>query len=372
VRVLVVSAPLLGHLLPLVPLAAALRSAGHEVLIATGAAALDADTRGVPVRDIAPGFRFDRIALRTMIRHPLIARAEMAGSAGTRVVGLVFGAANDRFVDAAVELAREWRPDVVVHEPLAPAGAVAAAAVGAPAVHVENALFPGPAVAAAVVERMGRALRRHGLAALLQPALVVTVRPPSLGGSPAFRPMRPGPAAADGAPEWLLRPGERPRILVSRSTVAGPGGGDPMPAVVAAAADVDAEIVLVRPGPRLRSPLPPNVRTVGWVPLPAVLPHATAVVHHGGAGSVLAACTAGIPQLATPGPGDRAYNAELVAGAGAGLAVPDRRIDAAALTRLVTDEGLAEGARKIAAEIAGMPLPEELVPELTALVHRGS
>jgi UDP:flavonoid glycosyltransferase YjiC (YdhE family) len=368
VRALVVSAPLLGHLLPLVPLAAALRSAGHDVLIATGAAALDADTRGVPVRDIAPGFRFDRIALRTMIRHPLIARAEMRGTAGTRVVGLVFGAANDRFADAVVELAREWRPDVVVHEPLAPAGAVAAAAVGVPAVHVENALFDGPVVTAAVVERMRPTLRGHRLAAVPEPALTVTVRPPSLGGSPAFRPMRPGAPVPDGAPGWLLRPGERPRILVSRSTVDGPGGGDPMPAVVAAAGDIDAEVVLVRPSPRLqRRPLPPNVRTVGWVPLPAVLPHATAVVHHGGAGSVLAACTAGIPQLATPGPGDRKHNADLVAAAGAGLAVPAARIDAAVLTRLVTDEALARRARTISAEIDAMPPAEALVPEFTDL-----
>ena len=41
-RVLVVSAPLLGHLLPLVPLAAALRAAGHDVRIAAGADALRA------------------------------------------------------------------------------------------------------------------------------------------------------------------------------------------------------------------------------------------------------------------------------------------------------------------------------------------
>jgi UDP:flavonoid glycosyltransferase YjiC (YdhE family) len=126
--------------------------------------------------------------------------------------------------------------------------------------------------------------------------------------------------------------------------------------------------VLVRPTPRLqRGPLPANVRTVGWVPLPAVLPHATAVVHHGGAGSVLAAAAAGIPQLATPGPGDRTRNAALVAATGSGLAVPARRIDAAALTRLATDDGLAQGARTLAAEIAAMPPPEDLVPDLTAL-----
>jgi hypothetical protein len=63
---------------------------------------------------------------------------------------------------------------------------------------------------------------------------------------------------------------ERPRIAVSRSTVAGPGGSSLMNAVVAAAPGVDAEIVVVRPDRRVtrRGSLPGNVRTVGWVPAP--------------------------------------------------------------------------------------------------------
>jgi UDP:flavonoid glycosyltransferase YjiC (YdhE family) len=370
VRLLVVSAPLRGHLLPLIPLADALRSAGHDVLIAAGADALNADTRGIEVRDIAPGFRFGRLALRTMLRHPLATRAELAGTAGTRVVGPMFAAANDGFTDAVVALARDWRPDVVVHEPLAPAGALAAATIHAPAVLVENALFDAPQVMAAVVAQMGATLQRHGTESLPAPALVITVRPPSLGGSPAYRPMRPGPGplAEKGAPEWLLRPGKHPRILVSRSTVEGPGGGNPIPAVLSVARDVAAELVLVRPGPRLeRALLPFNVRTVGWVPLPAVLPHATALVHHGGAGSVLTAYAAGVAQLAVPGPGDRKHNAELVLATGGGLAIPASEITADALSRLATDDALAAGARRVQAEIAAMPPPETLVPELVGL-----
>jgi UDP:flavonoid glycosyltransferase YjiC (YdhE family) len=368
--VLVVSAPLLGHLLPLVPLAAALRSAGHDVLIATGADALRADTAGVQVHDVAPGLRFGRIALLTMLRHPLIARAELTGTAGTAVVGPMFGAVNSRIADAVVKLAADWRPDLVVHEPLAPAGTLAAARAGVPAVLVENALFPGPAVHDAAAAHMGAAMRRHGITALPAPALVVTVRPPSLGGSPEHRPMRPGAGhtPADGGPGWLREPGARPRILVSRSTVDGPAGGDPMPPVVAVAGDVDAEIVLVRPSPQLAGrTLPRNVRVVGWVPLPAVLPHATALVHHGGAGTVLGAFAAGIPQLAVPGPGDRRYNSELVAASGGGLAVPAPEITGVVLTGLVADPVLVVAARKVQDEIAAMPPPAALVAELAGL-----
>ncbi|WP_309114588.1 hypothetical protein [Saccharothrix sp.] len=36
-KVLFVSAPLVGHVFPMIPLAKALRAAGHEVVLATGA-----------------------------------------------------------------------------------------------------------------------------------------------------------------------------------------------------------------------------------------------------------------------------------------------------------------------------------------------
>lgn len=369
-RVLVVSAPLLGHLRPLVPLALALRAAGHDVLIAAGGDALGADTAGVPTRDVAPGFRFERVARRTMLRHPLIARAEMAGTGGTRGVGLLFGAANDEIVDLVVDLAREWRPDLVGYEPLALAGAVAAASIGVPAVLLENSLFDGPALVAATAAQAGAMLRRHGVDAVPAAAAVVTVRPPSFGGSAEHLRMGPQPPGTGGdVPPWLREPAPGHRIVVSRSTVDGPGGGDPMPRVVAVAADVDAEIVLVCPSDRLvAGSLPDNVRTVGWVPLEEVLPQASAVIHHGGAGTILGACAAGVPQLAVPGPGDRRHNAELAARRGVGLAVPARRITAATLIRLVTEPCLAATAAEVRVEMAAMPPPEAVVPALESLV----
>jgi UDP:flavonoid glycosyltransferase YjiC (YdhE family) len=141
-----------------------------------------------------------------------------------------------------------------------------------------------------------------------------------------------------------------------------------MPAVVAAAAGLDADVVLVRPEARLtRRPLPPRVRTVGWVPLPDVLPACSGIVHHGGAGTTLAAMAAGVPQLLVPGAGDRRYNAELVEACGAGFARTEAAIDAAALRRLVSDEALRARAELISADVAAMPAPATLVPRLEAL-----
>jgi UDP:flavonoid glycosyltransferase YjiC (YdhE family) len=364
-RVMVVSAPLQGHLLPLIPLAVACRDAGHDVLLASGGDVLRTDTAGLPAHDVAPKFRFGRIAGRLMLRHPLRARRELAGRAGVTFVGELFGAANASFTGAVVALAERAQPDLIVHEPLAPAGAVAAGRIGVPSVLQENMLFAAPELLAAVAA--SRPMQAFSVPA---PELAITVSPPSLVGPRPGRQMRPVPWSGGGdVPEWLLTAPGRPRIVVSRSTITGPGGGDPMPAVVASAARVDADIVLVRPSAKVRrGKLPPNVKVVGRVPLDRVLPHATAFVHHGGAGSVLGALTAGVPQLVVPGAGDRRHNAELVARRGAGLAVQGA-ITAATLTRLVSDAGLAAAAREVSDEIAAMPAPAELVPDLEALVR---
>ncbi|WP_121398752.1 nucleotide disphospho-sugar-binding domain-containing protein [Micromonospora sp. M71_S20] len=366
-RVLVVSAPLIGHVAPLLPLAGALRDAGHEVLVATAADGLRAARPGVPTRDVAPAFDFGRIARRVLLRHPLIARAELAGTGGTRGAGLLFGAVNDQLADGVVAVAREWKPDLVIHEPFAVAGALAAATLGVPAVRLENALFDGRELARATLARLGPALRRHGLTALPPPAAAIAVAPPSVLRQDGW-PMRYATEAGGELPDWLREPGERPRVLVSRSTLVGPGSAGPMPAVVAVADRVDAEFVLVRPEARLaRRALPGNVRTVDWIPIPAALPASAALVHHGGAGSVLSALIAGVPQLATVGAGDRRHNAGLVAARGVGIAVRTRDITADSLTRLVTDTALRDAARQVSAEIAAMPGPSELVRRLESL-----
>ncbi|MEU8657967.1 nucleotide disphospho-sugar-binding domain-containing protein [Actinoplanes philippinensis] len=348
-RVLVVAAPLIGHVHPLVGLARALRDAGHEVLLATGGDGLA--VTGFEVRDVAPGFRFPRVAARTMLRHPLLIRAELAGTAGTRVVGHLFGAVNDLMLDRLERTARQWRPDRIVYEPLAGAGAVIAARLGVPGILHENSLYDGPALLAAT--------RMRGRPELAAPAVVIRIAPASVAGRGTHLPMRFVPYAGDRPlPGWLAEPPRRPRILVSRSTVASPGPDRMMARIAAAAAHIDADVVLLRPGMRR---LPPHVRATGWAPIPAALAAGAAIVHHGGAGTTLSALQAGAPQLIVRGAGDRRHNAELVAARGAGLATDERNITPALLTRLVTDPVVASAAAEVAAEIAAMPPPSDLV-----------
>jgi rhamnosyltransferase subunit B len=47
--------------------------------------------------------------------------------------------------------------------------------------------------------------------------------------------------------------------------------------------------------------LPPGVRHFDFVPLSTLLPHAAAIVHHGGIGTIAQALAAGVPQLTVPG-----------------------------------------------------------------------
>jgi UDP:flavonoid glycosyltransferase YjiC (YdhE family) len=365
---------MLGHLFPMIPLARALQHAGHEVLLATAGDALAACDAGLPMENIAPTFQFGRIARRTMLRHPLIARSELTGEAGTSGVRLLFGAVNEEMADHVVALAKRWAPEIVVYEPLAVAGALAAAQLELPAVLHENSLFDGPELVRVTAAHLTKALHRHGVIALPANAAVISMAPPSLVGPRSGWSMRCVPYSGDGRlPDWLRRRTERPRVLVSRSTVAGPGGSGLMTAVVAAAPRVDAEFVLVRPDRRVmrRGALPENVHVVDWVPLNVALATSAAIVHHGGAGTVLGALAAGVPQLVVTGPGDRTHNARLVSARGAGLAAAPNDITDVNLTRLLTDTSLAAAAKDVRAEMSGMPAPEELVPRLAALCGAG-
>jgi UDP:flavonoid glycosyltransferase YjiC (YdhE family) len=239
-----------------------------------------------------------------------------------------------------------------------------------PAVLLENSLYDGPELVRVTAARLPPKHRDNGTDGLPPSAAVLTIAPPSVVGERTGWQCGGAPHGGVGElPDWLREPTGRPRILVSRSTVTGPGAGGLMPAVVAVAARVDAEFVLVRPDRRVlrRGPLPDNVRTVDWIPINRALPSCAGVVHHGGAGSVLGALAAGVPQLVVPGPGDRRHNADLVAARGAGLAVAEPEITAATLDRLVTDIGLATAAGEVRREMAAMPPPAELVPRLVEL-----
>jgi UDP:flavonoid glycosyltransferase YjiC (YdhE family) len=370
-RVLFVGSPMVGHVLPLLPLATAFDNAGHDVVLATAGDGIAVGLSfGIDTRDVAPGFDLRETFTGPALQHPFLALREIQGRAGMGLVGHLFAAVFDRMADGVVALADEERPDLVIHEPLAATGSLAGARRGVPVVTVDASLFDARALLGATLARVGPLARQFGVEEFPPPAQMLFTAPPSVVRATPGRPLRYVPVTGGRlAPDELTGRGERPRIIVTRSTADDPRPDALMSSVVAAAAGTDLDVVLVRPDRRvLRRRLPPNVRTVDWVPFPVVFAAADAVVHHGGAGTLLTALSAGLPQLVVPGAGDRRVHAELIAARGAGLAIPAKQITAAALERLVGDPKLAATARDVAAEMAAMPAPAEVVEELAALV----
>ena len=366
-RVLVVTAPMLGHAYSLVPLAWELRTAGHDVLVAAAGEGVRVADSGLPTANIARHFDLGRTIRRMALRNPWLARAERAGKAGPRGVVTLFGEINDELADGAVAVADEWLPDLVVHDALAPVGALVAARRRVPAVLCDPSLYDGHHLSFAATGHLSYACGRHGVAAPAAPTAVIRLAPPSLVGErPGWR-MRYVPY--DGGlvvAGWLADPPQRPRIVVAASN---PGESDPalMRAVVRAAPHVEAEFVLVRPDLGVGPPLPDNVRTVEWTPLSRLLPSCAGIVHHGGAATVLAALVHGVPQLVVPDAGERRHNAGLVYTRGVGLVGARRNINPTLLRRVITQQSLAAAAADVRTEMTSAPDPAEIAGKLAEL-----
>jgi UDP:flavonoid glycosyltransferase YjiC (YdhE family) len=137
--------------------------------------------------------------------------------------------------------------------------------------------------------------------------------------------------------------------------------------------DVDA---LVASGPTIDTAslggLPDNVKVAAWVPQADLMPYVDCVVQHGGSGTTLATLAAGLPQLVLPQGADQFTNAEalITSGAGDRLLASELSAEAVAMKvrTLLTGGAARAAARALAAEIAAMPSPKDIVarlPELT-------
>ena len=109
--------------------------------------------------------------------------------------------------------------------------------------------------------------------------------------------------------------------------------------------------------------MPANVHVERFVPQDDVLPHAQAVLCHGGSGTVLGALAAGVPLVVVPMFADQPYNAERVAAAGAGLAIPQQEAGPEnvrqALMRVLGEDSFRASAQNIASEMGALPPVED-------------
>ena len=101
------------------------------------------------------------------------------------------------------------------------------------------------------------------------------------------------------------------------------------------------------------------------------MPHASAVVAHGGSGSTLTALAAGVPLALVPLFVDGPTNARRVAELGAGIALEDGPDELGrAVAELLSDAGYRAAARAVADEIRALPPVERAVAVLEAVGSR--
>jgi rhamnosyltransferase subunit B len=125
-------------------------------------------------------------------------------------------------------------------------------------------------------------------------------------------------------------------------------------AAIAAARQLGRRALLITGSTQL-SDLPPSVCAFNYLPYSLIFPHACAVVHQAGIGTLSQALRAGRPQLITPVFFDQPDNAARTVRLGVARSLPFRRVTAARLVRqlrpLLARRGYASAARELAASL---------------------
>jgi UDP:flavonoid glycosyltransferase YjiC (YdhE family) len=376
VKILFAALPAYGHLYPLMPLALACAEAGHDVTVACAAPFLD------------------RLPLPTVRSLPDLEGADAFAEASRRdpeahgvdlVVRMFADVASEAVADTLLPLLADERPDLVVYEAMDIGAGVAADVLEIPAVGYAisldtsgYALMHPPAIGyrSALWSDRGRTPPRDRTflgRAILSPS------PPSLLATTADLgvpqiPVRPVAYAErlGGVPSWLAGRRERPRAYLTLGTVSF-GAVEVLRRALDDLQTLDVD-VLVTVGPEgdpaALGAVGERVHVERFVDQGAVLDLVDVVVHHGGTGTVLSAAAAGLPQLILPQGADQFANVDVMTRQGSvrGLLNHAQRPGAIAeaVSALLADGPERAAARQLAAEIAAMPAPAEVVEQVLA------
>jgi MGT family glycosyltransferase len=119
---------------------------------------------------------------------------------------------------------------------------------------------------------------------------------------------------------------------------------------------------------------PDNVTVTRWVRHADVLPHCSAVITHGGHGTVMKALIAGVPLVVVPLGRDQPGNAARVIHAGAGLRLRKNASVSAlrvAVARVTEDPRYRAGARRMADRLAAERDDNRAIDELEQVAAGG-
>lgn len=374
-RVLMTSAPAVGHLVPLLGLGQALRDAGHDVRVATHPDRHRLITTA-GLAAVAAGMSGSAMTQERIRRWP-----ETTKQPGTAWAMRMFtqilapSTLSDLF-----ELVEDWVPDLVVHEEGEYAGPVAAARAEVPWVtHGWGSPLPP-------IEALDR-LEEHAAGLWSTAGLVA----PPWGGLYRHGLVNPCPralqAAVPGATTvWPVRPvslGAMPEPSAQRITADAYVGFGTVPIFADDVASLTAAVrgciarglrtVVTATTDNLIEALaglhPELVDARRFVSLRDVLASCRVVVCHGGAGTVLASLEAGVPMvIVCQGSPSQTRMADACGRAGV-AAISDATTIETAIGRVLDDPGFRERCVAVREEICSMPAPSDLVEPLQRIAR---
>jgi UDP:flavonoid glycosyltransferase YjiC (YdhE family) len=368
----------------MLPLAEAVRDAGHEVVFATGEA-VEPLIGPAGFEVLVSGPSFDDLLAEALTRYPETSFATPEDQQQFGFERLFSEVRMDATIPDVLAHADAWNPDLVVNETADFVGPLVAAQRSAPNATVGIGLLlldRWLGLAAAAVQDAWRAC---GLTprpdAGLYRSLYLNQLPPSLqrptvDDLPDAMDLRPVDVGAGTAlPADLESLGrERPLISVTFGTMFGDAAA--VQQVVDGLAGMDADVLVTLGDDADLSSVrseSPRVHVRGFVPQGAVLGRCALVVTHGGVGSFVGPLSHGVPVVMIPMGADQAENAEQLTAVGAGRVLARDELAPDTVARVVTevlgDDDVARAAGVLRDEIASMPEPSEVVDELVWLTR---
>ncbi|MEP7055963.1 MAG: glycosyltransferase [Actinomycetota bacterium] len=371
-----------GHVFPMVPLARAFAAAGHDVLWATNEPACALVTAaGLPAAAVG----LDTAGVAAVVARAREETRDMPGA--DRAAFLfpnMFGSwAAEPMAADLLPLARHWRPDLIINEHGEVAAPLVSAVLGVPSfTHAFGGAIPVDFLTAAGTFLAplwaAQGLEIPPYAGLFETGYL-DICPASVQGQPVGHitgrlPLRP--VVYTGEPNGVPLPDRdpnRPQVYVTLGTVnnRAPVLAELLDGLATLEADV---LVTVGPDgdPAALVAQPAHVAVRRWVCQSEVLAQCDTVVSHAGSGTFLGALAEGLPQLAVPQAADQFRNARAGVERGAALALLPGETEptaiSTALQRLLADHGFRAAAGEVAAEIAAMPAPADVVRALEASI----
>jgi hypothetical protein len=373
VRILISGVPGHGHLLPLLPLARAFRRREDSVAIMVPPSYVPVFV-GEDIEVLVAGADNPTVIAEVLRRTGEDVRGECTRDA---VIEAFTTARIDLSVGDALPVARDWGPDLVIHDVMDFVGPFVAIACGARRVgHTFGSDVSADFIRAST-ERSMSDYRDRGIR--WQPAdWVADICPADLQvngwqAPQGWLPLRP---EAHRAPTASAARKPRPltgqaRVLVTFGTVF----TDPE-VLTPLIRDLTAKDYGVRVALGLTaSPADfavdrDTVAFEGFRPYAELLDGIDVVVGHGGAGTNLGALAAGLPLVLIPQGADQGGQAERVATAGAAISIAPDAFSPRAVARAVADvleqPSYRAAARRIANQIAAMPSTDEVTALLAS------